>query len=109
MMLSIIKIVPLPGKRKEVLDILLSIKGPTLAVSGCRGSCLCEEQGDENTIIYLEKWVSSEFLYRHICSDIYSRILEAMELSGGTPELFVMEVAKTKGMKLIKEIRNLKR
>ncbi len=107
MMLSIVKIVPLSEKRKEVLDILLSIKGPTLAASGCLECCICEEQGDEYTIIYLEKWLSSELLYRHMSSVLYSRILAAMELSKETPQLFVVDIAKTKGMKLIKEIRNV--
>jgi quinol monooxygenase YgiN len=108
-MLLIVKIVPVLKKRKELLDILLSIKGPTLAVSGCLDCCICEEQGDEYTIIYLEKWLSSELLYRHIRSDLYSRILEAMELSRETPEVFVVDIAKTKGMKLIREIRKVER
>jgi hypothetical protein len=32
-----------------------------------------------------------------------------MELSRETPEVLVLDIAKTKGMKLIKEIRNVER
>ncbi len=105
MMLSIIKIVPISEKRKEVLDILVSVKGPTLAESGCLDCCICEDQGEEDTIIFLEQWQSMEELYRHIRSSLYSRVLEAMELSRERPEVYFMKTAEINGMELITELR----
>jgi quinol monooxygenase YgiN len=107
MMVSIIKIVPIRGKRNEVMDILVSVKGPTLASSGCLECRVCEERGDEYTIIYLEKWQSVEAFYRQIRSNIYSRVLGAMELSRKRPEVFFLKIAETKGMELIKELRKV--
>jgi len=107
MILSIVKIAPLLERRNEVLEILLSVKGPTLAVSGCLECCICEEHGDEYAIIYLEKWLSEDLLYRHIRSELYSRVLEAMELARETPQVFVVDIGTAEGMKLIREIRKV--
>ena len=58
MFLSIVKICPVPAKAQEVLDILLSVRGPTVAASGCLECSIYEEQDDEHAIVYLEKWQS---------------------------------------------------
>ncbi|HTY21386.1 MAG TPA: antibiotic biosynthesis monooxygenase, partial [Geobacteraceae bacterium] len=63
--------------------------------------------GDEYAIIYLEKWLSSDLLYRHIRSELYSRVLEAMELARETPQVFVVDIGTAEGMKLIREIRKV--
>jgi quinol monooxygenase YgiN len=105
MMLSIIKIMPILDKRKEVLDILFSVKGPSLAASECLECCICEERGDEESIIYIEKWQSVEAFYRHIRSNLYSRILGAMELSRKRPEVYFLKIEEVKGMELINELR----
>lgn len=106
-MLSIVKLVPVSEKRKVVLDILVSVKGPTLAESECLECCICEEQGDEDIIIYLELWRSVEAFYSHIRSNLYSRVLGAMELSRKRPEVFFLKIEEIKGMELIKELRKV--
>ncbi|MBP1751584.1 MAG: Antibiotic biosynthesis monooxygenase [Geobacteraceae bacterium] len=104
--LSIIKIFPMPGKRKELLDILHSVKGPTQAINGCLDCHICEENGDERTIVYFEHWQSWEVFIRHIRSALYDRVLGAMELSQKEPEVCFYEVATMKGIELIDAIRN---
>ncbi len=106
MMLAMMKIVPSPGKRQETLDILLSVKGPALATPGCRACSIFEEQGDEQTIAYIELWQSPAEMYRHIRSSLYSRILEAMELSTSKPEICFHTVLRTEGMELIESLRS---
>ena len=108
MMLSIIKILPIPEKRKEVFDILISNKGPTQAIHSCLAFSICEEEGDEGTIVYIEQWRTWEDFIRHIRSDLYTRILEAMELSRNKPEVSFFEVSSMKGMELIEAVRNPK-
>ena len=105
MMLSLVNIVPSPGKRQEILDILLSVKGPTLAAPGCRACSVYEEHGDDQTIAYLELWQSSLELYRHIRSGLYSRVLEAMELSTREPEVRFYTISESHGMELIESLR----
>ena len=106
--LSIVKISPIPEKRKEILSILRSIRGPTQAISGCLDCRICEEDGDDGEILYLEHWQSWEAFMRHIRSDIYSRMLEAMELSRQEPEVSFFEVSAIRGMDLLMAVRNRK-
>jgi quinol monooxygenase YgiN len=106
MMLAMVKIVPSPGKRQEILDILLSVKGPALAAPGCRACSIYEEQGEEEAIAYFELWQSPAEMYRHIRSALYSRVLEAMELSSKKPEISFHTVLRTEGMDLIESLRS---
>jgi quinol monooxygenase YgiN len=103
--LSIVKIAPLPDKRKEILSILRTIKGPIQALSTCLYCCICEEEGDDGVIIYLEHWQSWEDVMRHIRSDLYTRMLEAMELSREMPDVGFYEVSAMRGMELIGAVR----
>jgi quinol monooxygenase YgiN len=106
MMLAMVKIVPSPGKRQEILDILLSVKGPTLAVPGCRACSIYEEHGAEQAIAYVELWQAPAEMYRHLRSPLYSRVLEAMELSARKPEICFHTVLRTEGLELIESLRS---
>jgi quinol monooxygenase YgiN len=106
MFLSMVKISPVPGREQEVLDILLSVQGPTLADAGCLECCILEEHDDEEAIVYLEKWQSDEQLCNHIRSSIYSRVLKALELSDREPEIWFHEITATQGMEVIERLRS---
>jgi len=105
MILAMVKISPDPVKRQELIDILLTVKGPALATSGCRSSSVYEEY-DETAIVYLELWDTEVELKQHIRSSLYSRLLEAMELSVNTPEIYYYTIAKEAGINLISEVRD---
>jgi len=59
MILSMVTISPGPEKRLAVLEILLSVKGPTLAEQGCLSCCIYEEHDEVHVITYMEKWQST--------------------------------------------------
>ena len=105
---SIIKIAPAPEKRKEILDILQSVKGPTQAINGCLSCNICEEEGNGRIIFYMEQWRTWEDFISHILSDHYDRILKAMELSLEKPEVSFLKVSAEKGMELIEAVRTPK-
>ena len=105
MILSMVTISTDPENRMAVLDILLSVKGPTLAEQGCLACCIYEEYDEVHVITYLEKWQSAAEMYRHIRSPLYIRVLKAMELSSSKPEIVFNEVAGTRGMELIESLR----
>ncbi len=105
MLLTMLKISPVPGKEQEVLDILLSVRGPTLAVTGCDECCIYEELDEERAIVYLEKWQSRDEMINHIRSPLYSRLLRALELSDRQPGIWFYEIAGTQGMELIENER----
>jgi quinol monooxygenase YgiN len=106
MILGTLRILPPPGRRVEVLQILRSIQGPVAAQPGC-GSCrIYEEEGPEAAIVLLEQWESKAALEAHLRSDAYRRILGALELSSAPPEVRFDSVTESEGMELIERIRS---
>ena len=106
MILGTLRILPPPGRRLQVLQILRSIQGPVAAQPGC-GSCrIYEEEGPEAAIVLLEQWESKAALEAHLRSDAYRSILGALELSSAPPEIRFDSVAESEGMELIERIRN---
>jgi quinol monooxygenase YgiN len=102
---SVIRLSPIPEKRKEILSILRSVKGPTQAKSSCLDCRICEEDGDDGVIVFMEQWLSWEAFMQHIRSDIYARVLEAMELSRDEPDVCFFEVTAIKGMEFLRAVR----
>ena len=105
MILSFAKINPLPGKQQVVLDILRSVIGRTRVKSGCMDCAVYTDQGEAQTILYLEQWQSREPLDRHIRSELYFRVLSAMELANEAPEIYFHEVSETRGFEYIEALR----
>ena len=105
MILSFLKINPLPGKKQVVLDIFRSVIGMTRLKSGCTDCAVYTDQGEEQTILYLEQWQSREPMDRHIRSELYFRVLSAMELACEPPEIYFHEVLDTRGLEYVESLR----
>ncbi|HEY4744798.1 MAG TPA: antibiotic biosynthesis monooxygenase [Desulfuromonadaceae bacterium] len=105
MFLAMVKISPSRGKQQEVLDILLSVKGPMLAASGSIECSIYEERDEEYAIIFMEKWHMRSEMIDHIGSALYARVLKALELSDRPPEICFYEIAGTQGIELIENVR----
>ncbi len=88
-----------------VLDILRSVIGPTRVKSGCMDCAVYTDQGEGQTILYLEQWQSRESLDSHIRSELYFRVLSAMELADEPPEIYFHEVSETRGFEYIEALR----
>jgi quinol monooxygenase YgiN len=106
MFLAIVKISPAPGKQQEILDILMSVRGPSRAVSGCLECSIFEEHDEEPVILYLEKWRLRSEMVDHIRSALYTRVLKAMELSIEQPEISFYEISGRQGIELIEGVRS---
>jgi quinol monooxygenase YgiN len=106
MIIATLKIFPYNENLKEVVDILLSVKGPVMAESGCLGCCLYEERGEEQGILFIEQWRSMKEVQRHLNSSSYSKILEVMELSSQPPEVSFYEIGETWGLELVERMRS---
>jgi len=105
MLISILKFFPLNEKRQEILETLLSVKGPVQASPGCLSCSISEESGEE-CILYIEQWRSLLDLERHVRGSSYARILEAMELSALVPEVSFYETGDMWNLDLVMELRN---
>ena len=106
MIVGTLRILPLPERRAEVLEVFQAIQGPVLAQPGCAGCTIYEEQGPERAVVLIESWANQEALDRHLRSEAYRLILGAIELSDGQPEVRFDHVSASEGMELITRTRN---
>ncbi len=102
---SIIKFYPSPKRHDQVIEILRSVRDLARPIPGCLGCWLSEEEFLPCHIRYAEQWESEEALNDHIRSDLYRRILAAMELSAQAPEVTVFYATRTRGFELIEALR----
>ncbi len=86
----------------EIIEVLSSVKGPTEGKSGCISCLIHKEVNNENRITYEEKWENQEQLNNHICSDLYRKILAAIDMSSQPPAVKFSTISSTEGMELIK-------
>lgn len=104
-MISLLQLIPSARKRDAVIDILKSVEALTRLKAGCVYCGIYEGCSAERSILYLEEWESKEQLYAHIQSDMYFRVLAAMDLAARAPDLRFHEVSEPVGMELIRSLR----
>ena len=105
MIVGMLRIPLAPDRHAEVLEVLRSIQGPVLAQPGCVSYHIYDEQGQEPAVVLVERWESKTALETHIRSDIYRRILGAIELAGGPPQMSFEVVSAGEGMELVERLR----
>jgi quinol monooxygenase YgiN len=105
MIIGTVRILPPPDRHAAVLEVLQSVQGPVRAQPGCAACDIFDEQGPEPAIVLLERWESDEALESHLRSDLYRRVLAAVELSGSQPDIRFEHVSSTEGIELIERLR----
>jgi quinol monooxygenase YgiN len=105
MILGTVRILPPSSSRASVLEVLRSIQGPVRAQPGCVACDIYDEQGPEPAIVLLERWDSDEALESHLRSDLYRRVLAAVELSGSQPDIRFEHVSSSEGIELVERLR----
>ena len=106
MIIGTVRILPTPGRHDDVLEILQSVQGPVRAQPGCAACDIFDEPGPEPTIVLLERWTDDEALRAHLRSESYRRILGAVELSGGQPDIRFERVSSVEGLELVERARD---
>jgi quinol monooxygenase YgiN len=105
MIIGTVRILPPPNRRNDVLEVLRSVQGPVRAQPGCAACDLYEEQSPEAAIVFIERWESEASLDTHLRSEMYRRILGALELSGDPPDVRFEHVSSCEGMEVIERSR----
>ena len=103
---SVISIFPSPKQRNQVIEILRSVEDLTRPIPGCGGCWLCEDDCLHSHVRYIEQWDSEEALQSHVRSDLYRRVLAAIELSKQKPEVKFYYTSEIKGFDLIESLRS---
>jgi quinol monooxygenase YgiN len=105
MILSLMELKPISEKRQAILEILRFVEDKVRLKRGCLGCSIYEECEEDRAILYLEQWGSKEDLHWHIQSNLFLRILNAMDLCIEKPEIFFHEVSDTKKFELVEGLR----
>jgi quinol monooxygenase YgiN len=105
MIIGTVRILPPPDQHADVLEVLRSVQGPVRAQPGCAACDIYEEQGPEPAVVFVERWETDAALEAHLRSDMYRRILGAIELSSDKPEIRFEHVSASQGMELIERLR----
>jgi quinol monooxygenase YgiN len=93
----------------QALELLLSAAGPIKAKPGCRTCRVGSDLADSSVIHYLEEWDSEEAFYHNVNSADFWRVLLAMDLCSGEPEVAVGDATVTLGMDAMRRIRHAPR
>ena len=104
MIVSTIRMVAEPHPKEEILEILFSVKGPAEAKPGCVRCCIYQDLENEKVIVYEEIWRKEEYLYNHICSSHYYKILAAVDLADEPPDIAFNTISNIGRMELIKTV-----
>jgi quinol monooxygenase YgiN len=101
-----LRLFPPPERRRQVLELLRSVQGPTQVKPCCLTAQVYVEEGHNDTILYTEEWDSDAEFCEHMRSELYRRVLAAMDISKSAPELRFYKVSTAQGLELVDQIRN---
>jgi len=104
---SLIRLLPTAAHRARVLDVLSSVQRPTRREPACLGIDILVENSPAEGIVYVECWESEASLHEHVRSDLYRRVLVAIELCNHAPKIAFHYISATKGFEFIEAVRNL--
>jgi len=80
MVLVIIRMKVLSGKRMELSQTIASLVGSVRTEKGCKGCDFCQSMEDENELFLLEEWETQENLRSHLKSGRFRVLRGAMTL-----------------------------
>ncbi len=108
MLIASFRLFPAREYRRQLLSILRVIQGPTKVQPHCLSCQLYQEDGEEESVLYVERWDNEAEFNRHARSERYRQMLQAVELSRKEPEIQFQHVSETRGMDLLEELRGAK-
>jgi quinol monooxygenase YgiN len=101
MVLVIIRMKVLSGKRMELSQTIASLIGSIRTEKGCKGCDFCQSMEDENELFLLEEWETRENLRSHLKSRPFRVLRGAMTLLKEPCEMMFHTVFHPAGMEEI--------
>jgi quinol monooxygenase YgiN len=96
-----LRIVAPEGKRQEILDVLLCLKGPTEVSRGCRACRVVQSVEDDHALTYIVQWDTQANLEEHLRCERFRRLLPYMEISVEPPEVEISAIDRVAGIEFL--------
>jgi quinol monooxygenase YgiN len=100
------RIVAPEGKREEILDVLLRLKGPTEVAKGCRACRILQDAEDDHVLTYEVHWDMQSDLEEHLRSERFRRLLPYIEMSVEPPEVTFSTIDQVRGIEFLIAVLN---
>ena len=94
-----------PGRRRETLEALRTLRFPARLDRGCAAIHLFCELDDPDLLCYVEEWPECEDLIREVQSERFSRLMALMETAAERPVLEFRFVQETRGLDYVEQVR----
>ena len=104
MVTATLRVVVPESKRREVLQALRSLRGPTEAHGGCRG-CRVYRDDSDDALLLVQEWSTQSALDQYIRSDLYRTVLAVIETAHEPPDIRFDTVARRAGMEIVEAAR----
>ena len=98
------RIVAPEGKREEILDVLLCLKGPTEVARGCRACRILQDVEDDHLLTYLVRWDTRAEIEDHLRSERFRRLVPYIEMSLEPPEVNFSTIDKIEGIEFLIDV-----
>ena len=105
MIITTLRIVLPPEKKKESMQILRFLNEPIQVKPGCISCRIYQDVKNPNAFALVEEWESKEDLDKHIISDEYTMILALMDISSAPPEIKFNTIADFSGLETVEAAR----
>ena len=105
MIIERVAILVAPEKREDLRRAFSSLLGPTGVEPGCIGCHLYQEAGTVNRFCLETRWETDQELIKHLRSEQYKNFLILLELSAEPPLIEFHDVVETKGLELVRSVR----
>lgn len=105
MVIESVGIVAPKNQLEELRRALSALVGPTQVEPGCIFCQLLQEAGNPSSFRFESHWKTPEDLMRRMRSESYRSLLSLVELSVEPPEIEFHTVTETKGLELVRAVR----
>lgn len=97
-----------PGKRRdEALSLLRPLVQTTRVLPECLTCVLHQDEEHSASLCLIEEWIAEAPLIRHVQSDAFRVIFEAMEMSAEVPELRFCKLQDMGGLDYVEQLRKV--
>lgn len=96
----------LPEHLAQAVQLLLSTVGRTEVLPECRSCTVARDASEEGMVHYSETWDSEAAFRQHLKSEIFRRVLTAMDMCREEPQVTVGNLSGHTGVAHLRAIRD---